>query len=154
PLVAKSEQAEEEIFKSLKMNGLVNQDANVLGFMDENLAGTDGNLRASVKSSIVPVETNKDGGLTKRSSVADGKQIMAMVNFVNQKLVQDSRQILEGDTALNPYKSGDMTACKYCEYKSACGFDLRVPGNQYRNLAKKSVEEIKEEIWGSTSEEV
>jgi ATP-dependent helicase/nuclease subunit B len=74
----------------------------------------------------------------------------AMVQYVNNKLVEDSRQILEGDTKLNPYRSGDQVACEYCEYKSACGFDSRLPGHGYRNLAKKSAEEIKAEIWGES----
>jgi ATP-dependent helicase/nuclease subunit B len=150
PIVAKSEQAEEDIYKNLRMNGLVNENSKVLALMDTNLAGPDGTLRASVKSDIIPIETNKDGALTKRSSAAKEKQMKAMVQYVNNKLVEDSRQILEGDTKLNPYRSGDQVACEYCEYKSACGFDSRLPGHGYRNLAKKSAEEIKAEIWGES----
>lgn len=148
PIVAKSEQAEEEIFKSLRMNGLVNEDRLVLTHMDQKLRGEDGGLRASVKSDIIPVETNKEGELTKRSVAANETQLKSLLDYVNGKLVQDSQQILGGDTRLNPYRSGERTACDYCEFKSACGFDLRLPGYTYRNLAKKSVEEMKEEIWG------
>lgn len=149
PIVAKQNQTEEEIFKSLKMNGLVNEDKTVLALMDQNLAGVDGMLRASVKSNIIPAETNKEGTLTKRSSVADGKQISALMNYVNTKLIEDSKQILQGDTQLNPYRSGNITACDYCEYRTACGFDSRLQGHAYRNLAKKTVDEIKAEIWGN-----
>lgn len=148
PIVAKSEQAEEEIFRSLKMNGLVNEDKTVLSLMDQNLAGPDGTLRSSVKSDIIPVETNKEGALIKRSSAANEAQILALMKFVNQKLVEDGKQILDGDTRLNPYRSADRTACDYCEYRTACGFDCRLPGHAYHNLAKKPVEEIKAEIWG------
>jgi len=148
PIVSKSEQAEVEIFRSLKMNGLVNEDKTVLSLMDHNLAGSDGTLRGSVKSDIIPVETNKEGALSKRSSAANEKQLRSMVDYVNGKLVEDSKQILDGETKLNPYRSGDQTACDYCEYRSACGFDSRIPGHGYRNLAKKPVEEIKAEIWG------
>ncbi len=148
PIVAKSEQAEEEIFKSLKMNGLVNEDKIVLANMDRKLMGEDGGLRPSVKSDIISVETNKEGELTKRSSAANETQLKSLLQYVNEKLVQDTGLILEGDTRLNPYRSGERTACDYCEFRSACGFDLRLPGHAYRNLAKKSVEEMKEEIWG------
>lgn len=148
PIVAKSEQVEEDIFKSLRMNGLVNEDKTVIGLMDQKLAGPDGNLAASAKSDIIPVETNKEGGLNKRSVVASARQMNAMVEYVNKKLVEDGQQILEGDAVLNPYRSGERTACDYCEFKSACGFDIRLPGNNYRNLAKKPVDEIKAEIWG------
>lgn len=149
PLVAKSEQAEDEIFKSLRMNGLVNEDKEILGFMDQKLAEPDGTLHASVKSDIIPVETNKEGEVSKRSQTAKENQISALIDYVNRKLVMDSKQILDGDTLLNPYRLGEQTACDYCEYKSACGFDQRLPGHAYRNLAKKSVDEMKEEIWGN-----
>lgn len=148
PIVAKSEQSEAEIYKSLRMNGLVNADKTVIGLMDTKLEGPDGTLVASSKSDIVPVETNKEGELNKRSVVATKQQMTAMVDYVNKKLVEDGKQILEGATELNPYRSGDQTACSYCEYKSACGFDLRLPGHSYRNLAKKTADEIKAEIWG------
>lgn len=149
PIVAKSEEREEDIFKSLKMNGLVNKDKQVIGRMDQKLAGPDGNLRPSVKSDIISVETNKEGELAKRSQVASQKQMNSLVNYVNQKLVTDGKKILEGDTTLNPYRMANRTACDYCEYRSICGFDRHVPGYNYRNLAKKTTDELKEEIWGT-----
>ncbi len=148
PIVAKSEQVEEDIYRSLRMNGLVNEDSRVITLMDSKLEGPDHTLRASAKSEIIPIETNKEGGLAKRSQAASKKQIEALVDYVNQKLVEDSGRILSGDTRLNPYRSDKRTACDYCEYRSACGFDQRLPGHTYRNLAKKSVEEIKAEIFG------
>jgi len=147
PIVAKTEQAEDEIFKSLRMNGLVNEDKRVLALMDQRLQGPDGTLSASVKSDIIPVETNKDGELTKRSVAVKEAHLNAMVDYVNRKLAEDGRQILEGDAKINPYRAGNETACDYCGYRTACGFDIRVPGHSYRNLAKKSVEEMKSEIF-------
>ena len=148
PIVAKSEQVEKEILKTLKMNGLVNNDEKILGFMDKNLMKEDGTLRASAKSDIVPVETNKEGLLNKRSNVASNQQIKALMEFVNSKLIEDSKQIIDGDTRLNPYKMKDRTACDYCEFRTACGFDCRIPGHKFRILGSKTTEEIKEEIWG------
>ncbi len=148
PIVDKSEQSEEEIYKSLRMNGLVNGDKTVIALMDQKLAGADGTLTASSKSDIIPVETNKEGELNKRSVTASNLQINALVEYVNEKLTRDGKQILEGDAILNPYRIGERTACDYCEYKGACGFDIRLPGHNYRNLAKKPVDEIKKEIWG------
>jgi ATP-dependent helicase/nuclease subunit B len=72
----------------------------------------------------------------------------ALVEYVNHKLVEDSREILSGDTRINPYRTDKKVACEYCEYRSACGFDSRLPGHEYRNLAKKYPEEIKAEIFG------
>ena len=152
PIVAKSEQVEEDIYRSLRMNGLVNSDSKIVALMDSKLEGPDKTLRPSLKSEIVPIETNKEGELAKRSQVASKKQIKALVNYVNRKLVEDSKLILSGDTRLNPYRTEKQTACAYCEYRSACGFDSRLPGHAYRNLAKKSPEEIKAEIFGEGGE--
>ena len=148
PIVAKSDQSDEDIYKSLKMNGLVNKDKEVIGLMDNKLAGPEGSLRSSVRSDIIPVDTNKEGELSKRSSVASDKQIGSLLAYVNHKLKEDKGNILEGDTRLNPYRTGERIACEYCEYRSACGFDPRLPGYSYRNLAKRPVEELKQEIWG------
>ncbi|NLK28936.1 MAG: hypothetical protein GX306_11445, partial [Clostridiales bacterium] len=152
PIVAKSKQAEEEILKSLKLNGIVNEDKKILGLMDQNLAGPDGSLRTSVKSIIIPVETNKEGELSKRSSSADRKMLTSLVNYVNQRLAKDSRLILDGDTNLNPYRMDGSTACDYCEFRSACGFDSRLPGHGYRNLAKKSTEDLNKELFGEEAD--
>ncbi len=148
PIVAKSEQAEEDIYKSLRMNGLVIEDKKVIGLMDHKLADENEKLRASAKSDIIPVETNKEGELGKRSVVATKKQLKALIDYVNGKLAKDSKLILEGDSVLNPYKMGEHSACAYCEYRGACGFDSRLPGYNYRNLTKKPADEIKAEIWG------
>lgn len=148
PIVAKTDEADEDIYKSLKMNGLVNKDKEIIGLMDSKLKGPDGNLRGSAKSDIIPVDTNKEGEPSKRSSVADRRQIESLLSYVNRKLIDDKNNILQGDTRLNPYRTADRVACEYCEYKSACGFDPRLPGYSYRNLAKRPVEELKKEIWG------
>lgn len=154
PIVAKSDQSQEEIYKRLKMNGLVNADKSVIALMDKRLEGPDGTLSPSAKSDIIPIETNKEGELNKRSQVADSRQMKAMLNYVRDKLAGDSSHILAGDTKLNPYRTGEQTACDYCEFKSACGFDSRLGrdrGFEYRNLTKKSLEEIKAEIFNDES---
>ncbi len=152
PIVDKSDRPEDEILRNLKMNGLANEDKEVLVLMDQNLSGAEGNLRASVKSEIIPIETNKDGYLTKRSMAATKNQMMALVDYVNHNLSESGKQILDGDTRLNPYRMGERKACDYCEYRTACGFDSRLPGHTYHNLAGKSAEEIKEKIWGNKDE--
>lgn len=152
PIVAKTQQAEDEIFKSLRMNGLVNEEKKVLALMDQRLSGADGKLSPSVKSEIIPVETNKEGELTKRSVSAKERQIKGMLEYVNKKLSEDNKQILAGDSRLNPYRLANETACDYCSYRSACGFDSKLPGHGYRNLAKKTVEEMKSEIFGDGEE--
>ena len=117
PLVAKTKEVEEEIFKSLKMNGLVNKDKKIVGMMDKKLKGPDSSLRSSVNSDIIQAGTNKDGELNKRSSSASKKEIKALIEYVNNKIIKDGKKILDGDTRINPYHMGNRTACDYCEYR-------------------------------------
>ncbi len=143
PFVEKSSHVEESILKELKMNGIVNGSAEVIKHMDKGFDSEGEKMRPSVKSDIIPVETNKDGFPTKRSSIADYGKLKAMERFVRDSVYQYSLKILEGKTDIKPYQMGRRSACDYCTYKSICGFDMRLEGFAYRNLAALS----KEEVW-------
>lgn len=154
PIVEKSgdeEEIREDILRELRMNGLVNSDQEVIKHLDRSFASEDGGLNASVKSLVVPVETNRDGSFTKTSSVIDSKGFQGMTGFVQEKMKTYGKKILAGDTEVNPYKLGERTACDYCKYSSICGFDKRLPGNQFRNLRKLAKEDIWEEINGKNT---
>ena len=55
---------------------------------------------------------------------------------------QISKEILEGSIDLKPYYKDKKTPCKYCEYKSICGFNMGGCENSYNYIDKKSKEEI------------
>ena len=44
-----------------------------------------------------------------------------------------AEQILDGDISASPaILDAKSTACDYCPYKEACGFDPRIPGYSFR----------------------
>jgi ATP-dependent helicase/nuclease subunit B len=143
PIVNKTKDANNEILKELRMNGIVNSDVNIIKKLDKSFVGQDGGLNTAVKSLVVPVETTKAGEFTKNSNVIDKKSFQSMKQYVNGKMKEYGRQILSGDTSVNPYKLGDKKACTYCSYSGICGFDKRLPGHNFRNLKKL----LKEEVW-------
>lgn len=149
PIIDKTEAGgvEESLLKELKMNGLVNSRPEVIKHLDHDF-GADKGLRESVKSTIMPVETGKDGSLTKRSNVVNETGFEKLNTFVRDKLVQYAREILSGNTDISPYKLGNRTACDYCSYDSVCAFDKRLPGNHYRNLRKLEKEQVWREFSG------
>lgn len=149
PIVEKviGENSEQSILKELKMNGIVNSDSKIVKLLDYTFANEEGMMKGSVKSDVIPVETNKDGAFTKRSSTASKFQFDEMSRFVNNKIKEIGCNILEGSTCIEPYKLGKSTACDYCEYSGICGFDLKLPGNKYRTLKKFE----KEEVWDKLS---
>ncbi|BBF44077.1 ATP-dependent nuclease, subunit B [Lachnospiraceae bacterium KM106-2] len=145
------EKIENEILKELKMNGLVNQEEKVIKAMDHSFVDEEEeHLKGSVSSSIVPVETTKDGSIGKRSSTANRAQFNKLSSYVKRKIKEYGDEIVNGTIALNPYELNDRTACEYCEYASVCGFDQKLPGNEYRKLPKFA----KEQVWDEISEKL
>lgn len=139
---------QKNILKELRMNGIANADMEIVKLMDKKFGNDAGQINGSVKSDIIPVETNKDGYPTKRSNIATKRQFSTMANYVNKKIEQLGSEILEGSTKINPYKLGDKKACDYCSYSGICGFDLKLPGNNYRNLRKLA----KDDVWDKLQE--
>lgn len=155
PVVEKTADMDVEgaILKELKMNGLVHEDLSIAGMMDQSLVDEEGAGRASAKSLVIPVELSKDGYPTKRSNMASQKQFDAMQQYVRKKITDLGKELIDGSTALNPYKMKNNTACDYCEYKGICGFDTKLPGNTYRNLKLFDKEEVWERLFTETRKE-
>jgi ATP-dependent helicase/nuclease subunit B len=142
PFVEKSDYVEESILRELKMNGVVNSNMEVIKHLDNSFQGEGPEVRPSVKSNIIPVETNKDGHLTKRSSIAEPAHLKAMEGFVKNSIQQFGRKILDGSVDIKPYLMGKRSACDYCTYGSVCGFDTKLEGYNYHNLNSLSNQEV------------
>lgn len=121
------EELKKKILASLKPDGLVRSDQKILHDMDETLGAGD-------KSMILPVAYNKDGSLAKTSHVASQEQFQILSQYVNEKIHETGRRILDGEVGVSPYLLRNRSACDYCSYKGVCGFDERLPGYGYRRL--------------------
>ena len=62
-------------------------------------------------------------------------------NYVNYKIKQIGREILNGTISVNPCEMGSDRACTYCAYKNVCGYDDGAEGYPVRKLAKLNAEE-------------
>lgn len=122
----------DQILDKLKLNGLVNADASVYEAMDSNIAGA---------SKVIPVSVNKDGSLAKKSKTASAEEFTVIGDYVNQKIKQIGRQIMDGEVEARPYQMKDKDGCMYCPYGSVCGFDRKIPGYDYRKLENIDSEE-------------
>lgn len=131
------EMVNERLLKKLKMDGLVNEDREIIQSIDTHI-GKDSN--------VIPVSYNKDGSPSKSSSVATRNQFVRLSSFVNEKMTEIGQRIIQGEIEALPYERKDRTACDYCIYKEICGFDERIPGNQYKRLKEYKPEEIWKKI--------
>ena len=135
-----AEAVEAEVLKKLRMNGLVNSNLDVIRHLDREIVS---------ESDVIPVAL-KDGLISSsKSSVAGGDRFKKLSGFVNKSLKAMGEEILDGNTAVNPYKQGKRTACDYCPYHSICGFDLKTQGFAFRKFKSLKADQI----WAKIEEE-
>ncbi len=80
---------------------------------------------------------------------ADAAQIMQLIAHTKKKMKETGSRITSGDVAPAPVTEKKRTACDYCPYSAACGFDRKNPVYGYRRM---EVLEDKE-IWEKLKEE-
>ena len=125
PVELTQEQINEEILTKLRMNGVVNSDPAVVERLDRFLQD---------KSKVIPVEKKKDGSFSARSGILSREELHVVSAYVDTKIREIGREILDGKIAANPYEKGNEEACTYCAYKKVCGFDGSIPGYEKRQL--------------------
>jgi ATP-dependent helicase/nuclease subunit B len=100
----------------------------------------------SNKSDVIPVALNKDGSLSKYSSVASAEEFTWISEYVNHHIKATGNEIYEGNVEVKPFVQGQSSGCDYCPYKAVCGFDLKIPGFKERTGTKMDKEEILERM--------
>lgn len=131
------ETVQEKVLKELKMNGLVLKDKELVQKMDSSLVS-------------IPVSFNKDGSFRKNSSVASKEQFDILNRYVKTKISHIRQSIMTGDAQVSPYMMGKKNACTYCPYSGVCGFDMDIPGYEFRRLKNFT----DEELWDAFVKEV
>ena len=115
----------QEVISKLKMTGLVNDDMDIIRKLDDSFTKS---------SDIIPVTLNKDGTPSATSKIITGPEYEAISGYVNNKIKEFGRNILNGDISVNPYTDGEKQSCTYCVYNHICGFDERIKGFRKRKL--------------------
>ena len=131
-----SEAMAEAVKKKLTMPGWVLADMDVIRSIDANL------------EHIKP-QTKKDGELDsatiKGHYIRTQQEFELMLGYVDYILRDTGRAILDGDIRVNPCrydKNSERTACRYCNYRVLCGFDLGVDGYAYNEVSNFDEEEM------------
>ena len=125
PVELTDEQINEQILAKLRMNGVVNSDPEVVERLDRYMQD---------KSVVIPVEKKKDGSFSSRSGILTREEMQLVSSYVDTRIRDIGREILNGKIAASPYEKGNEEACTYCAYKKVCGFDGSIPGYEKRQL--------------------
>ena len=110
------EEIEEEIFKSLKMNGLVLKDKDII-------KGMDNTIEEQGTSLYIPASIKKSGEIGKKTSGASDKEFMLLREYTKKLLKDLCKEIVNGNVEISPYKQKNKTACDYCKFLPICQFD-------------------------------
>ena len=135
------EEVNARILQALRPTGVVSAQEGVAEGLDAGF--TD-------RSDAAPLERKKDGSLSARSSVLSEEDFRAVSAFVEKKIRQTGRRILEGQIDCSPYVRGNESACDFCDFKKVCGFDRRLTGFSVRELENlgdlEALERIRREV--------
>lgn len=144
PIIDKEENEEQQRNKLLNMlapKGIVNSNPEVLSHFEH---------RKEIDYSVMPVSFNKNGSISKKSSVLCEEHMNLLSQYAKRKVEQIGKEILEGNIDVQPYQLGEQNPCMFCPYGGVCGFDERLPRFQYKSLKKLAEDELlrkmKEEV--------
>lgn len=141
PMINSQEEIREviegEISKKLKMKGIVINDINIIKNLDPNIEKS---------SSIIPVEINKAGDVSKRSSSLENEEFEYIIKHIDALVKTMGQEILSGKICINPVKIKNETACDYCAYKNICQFDTDMDKNEYKSIKIMKKDEIIKKI--------
>ena len=123
---------QESILKELRPDGMINASEEVLKHLDHT---------GNQSSLVIPVKYNKDGTLAKSSKAVTEEEFYRMMRHALKKVEEITGQIMDGKTQASPYRNGDETGCDFCKYRHICGFDVKIPGFEYRDIDKMKKED-------------
>lgn len=84
------------------------------------------------RSKVIPLNRKKDGTPGAGSQVYTQEEFDALTETVGAKIREIAEAVLDGEHSAFPARpEPEKSACKYCEFREVCGFDLKTPGYHY-----------------------
>lgn len=91
---------------------------------DDEMAVHDAVLaEKNTKSSFLPLQTKKGGGIKKSGTVISRARFNMLARYVTKTAVETKRMIEDGSIAAYPSGEGEYSPCTWCEYSSVCLHD-------------------------------
>ena len=125
-----------EAQKALRRSGMVLNNTAVLRAMEHSALEEPHRLPITVK-------TDKDGNVSLGGSLATAEQLGKLSQYVDKLLRDIGREAERGNIDADPYvRTPRETACTYCPYAAACGFEPGRGGDHYEYIAKTGTDEF------------
>lgn len=129
------ENIEEMIRKNFRMKGLIIADVKIIKMNDNTLkSGT---------SKLVPAAITSSGAINEKwTNGVKQEEFKVLQDYIYRTIKEISKEILSGNIDLKPYNKKGTTPCKYCEYKSICGFTAGKNNNEYNYIEQNTKDDI------------
>ena len=135
------EEIEKKVMESLKLKGLILNDARVVRNMDKDI---------DEFSLVIPAKFNKAGEVVSTSNRKDKnseiilseEEFDTLRDYVRESIGNILKELFDGNISILPFKDKDKIPCTYCTYKSICQFDTKIEENHYRVLKALPIEEL------------
>lgn len=95
--------------KSLKMNGLVLSDAEIVAAMEQEGQGR-----------FIPAKLQKDGSVAKSNSTLQPEELREILDYSKRLVATMAEELLGGDVAAKPMMH-QVNSCAFCPYGAVCG---------------------------------
>ena len=139
---------DEKKLDKLVMKGIINKNPEVIKRIERALVSDDGKLIAKKTSKVVKASVATSGELKKTSNGISTEDFKALREYASMLIKNNSEKMYKGIIKPVPYKSGNNSACEYCNYKSICKFDIKFEGNNYKKIYSKDMDTVLKMIKG------
>ena len=121
------EKRQKELDSKLRRSGLILNDPNVIDAMEHVPLGSD--------ARFLPVRISKRTGAISGDALASAVQLGKLQKHIHRILRDIAREIGGGNIQADPwYRDEQRTACRWCDYASACHFEDGRGGERSRYL--------------------
>ncbi len=119
---------------ALRLKGLLLQEEGAVLATERELSGS--------SSVMHGLRRNKDASIGKTPRLLTPEEMERLLGFAVERAGQVAEELLSGRVEARPVRYGQTTVCAWCDYKSVCRFDSRLPGCRSRRVKKRTREEF------------
>ena len=118
--------------ENFKMNGLLIKDETILSAMEKDIQGL-----------YIPANKNLDTCKNLVTLSEYGK----IFSYIDRKFISMAQSLFDGNIERNPVKKSSLDACKYCDYKTVCGYEKGKKTNLLKDTGTAdTITKIEEEL--------
>ena len=130
----KSERIKQEVYKQLKMNGIILDAYEVIQGMESETKGV-----------FIPVDKKKDGEFRNKEKVLAGlEEIGTIIRYVDNMVKAMAMELKSGAVSAYPSRVKDMRSCDWCAYGCICGYGDDEPVREIKDF--KNINETVEKM--------